>query len=214
VKHYGGLAIGLELSKAVDVARNNFPEDIDVLIVQADALNPPFVKDSIDFGCSIGVLHHTPLPALGLKQLIGVVKHGGGVAISVYPAVDGLYHDPSTYKMRHKVNKRKIKYGEDRAYKFALCYAKFAAFVLYPLERLLAKIPRIGSNSVLYLRTYCYVLAAIPDRRWRVLDTFDAITPTFASTHTPEEIQFWFDTFGCRKAKQTAWGSTSWVAVK
>src|SRR3954452_7101798 len=69
VRRRGGVAVGIDLSMAVEPARENFRDDPDVLIVQGDILNPPFKKGVFDFGYSIGVLHHTPDPAKGLESL-------------------------------------------------------------------------------------------------------------------------------------------------
>ena len=60
VRRKGGIAVGIDLSQAVDAARTNFGDDPDVLIVQGDLLRPPFREGAFDGGFSIGVLHHTP----------------------------------------------------------------------------------------------------------------------------------------------------------
>lgn len=44
VRRRGGIAVGLDMSMAVEPARQNFSGDTDVLIVQGDILNPPFKK--------------------------------------------------------------------------------------------------------------------------------------------------------------------------
>ena len=146
--------------------------------------------------------------------MIASVKPSGKIAVCVYPSGGGLYSDPSTYSYRTFINALKKKYSEDTAYKFALWYSKFAASCIYPVDRWLGKIPKIGPALVHFFRTYLYVLAPLPDKQWRVLDIFDAITPTYASTHSAEELQFWFTVFSCSEARQTAWGTTSWTAVK
>ena len=40
-----------------------------LLAIQGDALQLPFKDDVFDFAYSIGVLHHTPDPGLGIKNI-------------------------------------------------------------------------------------------------------------------------------------------------
>src|SRR3954452_10615301 len=77
VRRKGAIAVGIDLSAAVDAARSNFANDPDVLIVQGDLFRPPLRAGSFDGGFSIGVLHHTPDPARGLAALAGLIKPDG-----------------------------------------------------------------------------------------------------------------------------------------
>lgn len=209
-----GLVIGLELSGAADVARKNFGENCNVLIVQGDALQPPFFTDILDFVYSIGVLHHTPLPAKGLKEMMRVAKVGGKVSVCVYNAQCPYYAAPSIFGIRKFINLLKKKIGETKAYKIALWYSKFAGYFLYYIDWIVSKIPVVGANAVKFLRQYMYALSTLPDTQWRILDTFDAITPTYASTHSPEEIEFWLKEFGCTEYHNTRFAPASYTAIK
>lgn len=62
----GARVIGIDYSGAVDVASENFRDDPDVCICQADALNLPLSGLTVDGAFSIGVLHHTPNPLSGV----------------------------------------------------------------------------------------------------------------------------------------------------
>jgi hypothetical protein len=53
----------------------------------------------------------------------------------------------------------------------------------------------------------------LPDSRWRVLDVFDAISPSIATTHDPDELEAWFVAAGCTDLRWTSWCSTSAVAT-
>ena len=79
-----GKVIGIDLSDAVEVARQNFKGDKNVLICQADILVPPIKEGVLDSAFSIGVLHHTPDPYKGFKEISRCVKKGGRLAVSVY----------------------------------------------------------------------------------------------------------------------------------
>ena len=46
-------------------------------------------------------------------------------------------------------------------------------------------------RAVEYVERNWLVALWLKDPQWRVLDTFDAITPTIATTHTEEEVADW-----------------------
>ena len=209
-----GLVIGLELSGAADVARKNFGENCNVLIVQGDALQPPFNSETLDFVYSIGVLHHTPLPVKGLKEMVRVAKRKGKIAVCVYHSQCSFYAAPSIYGMRKFINLLKSRWSERQAYKIALWYSKFAGYFLYYIDSIISKIPIVGQRIVRFLQQYVYALSTLPDLQWRILDTFDAITPTYASTHSPEEIEFWLSELGCTEFHNSQFAPASYTVIK
>lgn len=207
VRRRGGLAIGIDLSAAVDAARMNFEDDPDVLIVQGDLLNPPFREGVFDGGFSIGVLHHTPDPAKGLASLVRSIREGGWASCCVYPKGD-FYDFPSVRRMRKLHQMLKPWLG----YRFALAYSQFAADHLAPASQWL----RFQGMKPLvrFIERHLLVSLSLPDARWRLLDVFDAITPDIASTHTSDEVQSWFEDAGCVGVRQTPWCPTSFAARK
>ena len=213
VKHMGGTAIGIDLSLAVEAARKNFYDDPDVLIVQGDILNPPFRDESFDLGYSIGVLHHTPDPVSGFASLSRVVKNGGKVAACVYEK-KGFY-DFFSVSLFRKIHRFMTSFfGPERAVRIARRYAVFSANRLYSLSEHLMKTGRPGSALMGIAERYCIVVTHIPDEKWRILDTFDAITPFFASTHTEEEVRTWYKNLHFATITRTGWGTTSFVGTK
>lgn len=208
VRRRGGIAVGIDMSMAVEPARENFAGDANVLIVQGDILNPPFREGVFDAGYSIGVFHHTPDPALALKKLSTAVKPNGSVACCVYPK-DGLYDYPAVASFRKIHNAVRPVLGN----KPALAYSYFSAYVLHPTFSWLRKSWR-GARLVEYLEKNVLVSVNIPDPKWRVLDVFDAITPFFASTHTSEEVESWFRNANCHTLNPRPWGPTVFVGIK
>lgn len=213
VRRCEGIGVGIDMSLAVESARENFKGDGKVLIVQGDILNPPFKGDVFDYGYSIGVLHHTPDPALGLTKLVSVVKPKGKIACCVYSR-HGFYHNPSVkiFMRLHDLLARI--FGKQVATKVALAYSCFAAYVLYYILVFLKRVPLVGPSLVYAVEKYLLVNLSLPDVRWRLLDVFDAITPFYASTHTAEEMRCWFTVAGCSDIEQTGWGDTSFLASK
>jgi len=85
---YGAEVIGIDLSKAIDVAYRNNRANARTHFIQADLTNLPLRHELFDIVCSIGVLHHLPDPESGFKGLLKFVKTGGRVFIYVYHRLD------------------------------------------------------------------------------------------------------------------------------
>jgi uncharacterized protein YbaR (Trm112 family)/SAM-dependent methyltransferase len=81
---YGAEMIGLDLSEAIEAARQNTRHLDNVHLVQGDIFHPPVRRGSLDFAYSIGVLHHLPDPKAGFLSLTRLVKPGAPVFIWVY----------------------------------------------------------------------------------------------------------------------------------
>ncbi|MEI6057426.1 MAG: class I SAM-dependent methyltransferase [bacterium] len=212
VRKRDGIAVGLELSSAADVARANFKNDANVLIVQGDILHPPFKKNSFDFGYSIGVFHHTPAPEVALQKLVDVVKTKGEITCCVYENNNGrgLYDSSAVIWYRTFLNS----ISSHLSRPLALAYSYFSAYVLYWFFFPAFKIPGLRVVAAFLTRNFVPGLFYLRDGKWRVLDTFDAITPKFATTHTPEELRAWFEKAGCTAIMTMPFGKTSFRGIK
>ena len=208
VRRKGGIAVGIDLSAAVDAARCNFCDDPDVLVVQGDLLQPPFRPASFDGGFSIGALHHTPAPEIGLAALVRSIREGGWVSCCVHPKGD-FYDFASVARLRRVHLLLKPVVGD----RFALAYSYLAAYLLAPLVRWAKQQGTLRGLAGRVERDWLVSLW-LTDVRWRLLDTFDAITPAIASTHTTGEVREWFRRAGCAGAAQTLWCPTSLTAVR
>ncbi len=207
VRRRGGRAVGLELSAAADVAAANFAGDPDVLVVQGDILAPPFAPGVFDGGYSIGVLHHTPDPRLGLHGLADAVRDGGWVACSVYGK--GEFYDLASVERFRRLHQR---LHGTVGYRFADAYSALSASVLSPLLTRARALPFLRGPIDGLTRSWLPILA-LPDARWSRLDMFDAITPAIATTHTGEELLEWFRAARCPEPEPMSWGSAAAAAV-
>ncbi|HZN65406.1 MAG TPA: class I SAM-dependent methyltransferase [Tepidisphaeraceae bacterium] len=207
VRNKGGVAVGIDMSSAVDAARNNFADDPDVLIVQGDLLRPPFKEGVFDGGFTIGVLHHTPEPGEGLRALARTVRAGGWVSCCVYP--EGGFYDYRSVRRFRRLHRRLSRHFE---YLPALAYTYFAAYLLAPSFQFLKQ---HGLRRLIdHVERNWLVALWLKDAQWRVLDTFDAITPQIATTHCEEEVREWMALAGCEEVHRTAWCETSATAVR
>lgn len=203
---YGATVVGIDLSLAVESARENFRADRNVLIVQGDITKPPFKKASFDAGYTIGVLHHTPNPSASFNRLARLVKKDGAIVCCVYTYMNGwgLYDSPAVNLYRKVYNGTKQVFGN----RLALLYCYISAYLLYPVFRLANQMP-VADRIAAQLGKHVFPVVYLPDGKWRLLDTFDAITPYYASTHTGDEVIGWFKEAGCQDIKQTEWCATS-----
>jgi ubiquinone/menaquinone biosynthesis C-methylase UbiE len=78
----GARVVAVDLGASIDVARRNLPPS--VLTVQADAERLPLADGAFDFAMSIGVLHHLPDPAAGLRSIVRCAAPGGTVHVYLY----------------------------------------------------------------------------------------------------------------------------------
>lgn len=208
VRRKGGRAVGIDLSTAVDAARRNFAGDPDVLVVQGDLERPPFREGAFDAGFSIGVLHHTPAPAHGLAALARAIRPGGWVACCVYPK--GEFYDFPSVRRARALHRR---VGRLLGRRPALLYAMLAAYFLAPVASRLRRLRGAG-RALDYVQRNWLAWVELPDRRWRLLDVFDALTPEIATTHTRDDVARWFEAAGCAGVRVTPWCRTSAVGFR
>jgi len=79
--------VGIDLSRAVDVAAEVTRRFDNVDLVQGDLTRPPFPagdEGRFDLVYSIGVLHHLPVPEDGFRALVRLLKPNGRIHIWVY----------------------------------------------------------------------------------------------------------------------------------
>lgn len=79
----GPRVIAVDLGRSIEVARANTPADR-VWCIQADVTALPLAIESVDWAYSLGVLHHTKNPELGLKKIVDIVRPGGAVLLYLY----------------------------------------------------------------------------------------------------------------------------------
>lgn len=180
---WGAQVVGIDLSLAAEVAARNLAE-CDANIFQADVFHLPFAEQSFDFIYSIGVLHHTPDCERAFKMLPALLKPGGRIAIWLYSKYNAWYRMSDIYrKVTRRMPSRML---------YTLCYG---VVPLYGIHQVLRKIPLVGRPASGAL-AYLIPMAFHPDRKWRILDTFDWYSPWYQSKHSYEEVFRWFESCG------------------
>ncbi len=193
--------IGIDYSNSVQMAYLNFINDSNICIVQADALNLPFKSKTFHGSFSIGVLHHTPSPENGVNEAFRVLKNAGKYSICVY--AKGSYYDTKILKFYRKMFNLFMP-----LFSFwpAIIYAHFMVQFISPL------LNKLRFIKPLVIKIFPYT--DLPDKNWAILDTFDSVTPKYASVHSSKELVEWMKSAGFKKITSTKWGSTSFIAKK
>jgi len=203
----GSKVIGLDMSLAVEACRKNFPENPDVLIVQADLTRTPIKSDVLDGAVGIGVFHHIPQPVNGVRDVARSVKPGGFVALAVYTHT-GDYARPSVAWHRWVFKRLMPVLGNWPP----LIASYISAYVLYYVHLLLYKV-KLGFVAE-FFQKYVWVVTEFPNADFRACDNFDMMTPVHASTHTPDEVTAWLQESGCSKILESRWNISAKVGIK
>jgi SAM-dependent methyltransferase len=168
----GAEVVGVDLTCAVDAARQNLGASERVHLVQADLFALPFRDASFDLAYSIGVLHHTPDVRQAFRRLAAAVKPDGQLAVYLYED-NGLGHRGSDF-LRHVTTRLPTEIM------LALSALAVPAYPLYQL-------PLVGK----VLNLACPI-SPHPSWRTRWLDTFDWYTPRYQWKLRHPEVLRWF----------------------
>ena len=125
--------------QAAAVSLSQIPE---ANLVRAAAGSLPFRDASMDFGYSLGVLHHTPEPGRGLADCVRCLKPGAPFLVYVYYALDGR---PRWYRALWRLAdllRRRIS-ALSLPTRHGLC-TLIAALVYLPLARSAPVLRRLG----------------------------------------------------------------------
>jgi len=181
---WGARVVGIDLSRAAEVAAANLRGRDNVTIFQADASALPFAEESFDYIYSVGVLHHTPDCEKAFKALPRLLKPGGSIAIWVYSGYTKWYRFSDLYRRLTPRLRPEVLH--------ALCWV---AVPLHYVHQGLRAIPWLGRPAS-GLLDHLLPVSQHPNPKYRVLDTFDWYSPKYQSKHTYEEVFRWFESCG------------------
>jgi uncharacterized protein YbaR (Trm112 family)/ubiquinone/menaquinone biosynthesis C-methylase UbiE len=168
----GAEVVGVDVSNAVDAARESVGMRPNVHLVQASIYELPFRSGAFDACYCIGVVQHTPDPAATVRALPSVVKAGGQIALTIYERrrFTLLY---SKYLVRPVTRRMPPK----------LLLGLLSAIlpVAFVVTEVLFRIPVLGRLFRFTIPIANYVGEpglSMGDRyRWAKLDTFDMLAP-------------------------------------
>jgi uncharacterized protein YbaR (Trm112 family) len=185
VSRWGGTAIGVDLSFAVDAAHRTLGSRPNVHVIQADVNRLPFRPQTFEAIFSLGVLHHSRDTREAFLHLPPLLKDGGDIAIWLYYSTDRLYNLATD------------------AWRFL--FRPLPTWALYAWSWLLVTLfselwltPIMSRRPWLHLRRLLPVNTH-PDPQWRVLDTFDWYSPRYQDKNcSPGRVVSWCRESGIR----------------
>jgi len=136
--------ICVEPSKAIDVAKNNLSKFKNCRFKNELLENLSIDDESMDFGYSLGVLHHIPNTQHALKQCTAKLKKGAPFLIYLYYRFD---NKPPWYKALWRLSEvlRFFISKFPKSLKFFITF--FIALTIYfPLSRISLVFERLGFN--------------------------------------------------------------------
>jgi len=179
--------VGLDLSEAVQAARDLTRDLPSILVVRGDLTRPPFPDGSFDQIYSLGVIDHTPNPEKTFQALVPLLKPGGRIVIWVYPRERPIIETIMNLQ-------RGITTRLPLSVLLALCR------ILAPIgglkRRLASSRCRLIERCGVALHLATIGVSMHPDPEVRVCDTLDWYAPKYLSRHTPQEVMDWFNRAG------------------
>jgi SAM-dependent methyltransferase len=131
-------------TEALDVARRNLAGLSNISFHEAPLDAMPVPDGSMDFGYSLGVLHHLPDPSAGLAACVKKLKPGAPMLIYIYYALDSK---PQWYRavwrasdvMRSGISRMPFRLK-------SILTEAIAAFVYWPLARAALLLEKMGRD--------------------------------------------------------------------
>lgn len=121
-------------SQALEVARENLKGTRNCRFFLASVDKLPLEDDSMDFGYSLGVLHHLPDTPAAIKSCVSKLKRGAPLLLYLYYSFDNR---PSWFKFLWRVSDLLRKFISKTPYPVRYGLSQLlAALVYFPLARL------------------------------------------------------------------------------
>ncbi len=187
----GAEVVGVDISNAVNAARENLRHLRNVHLVQASVDNLPFRQGAFDGAYCLGVLQHAAEPAAVVAALARALKVEGKLAITAYERkpwtlLAGKYLiRPVTRRLPPRL---------------LLGMVRVAMPVLFPLTEILFRLPLLKRGFMFLIPVSNYVgnpqLTLRQRYQWAVLDTFDALSPRYDRPLTEAEVDKALSTSG------------------
>jgi SAM-dependent methyltransferase len=199
------LVIGVDLSESVDLAFDQTRHRSNVVIVQADILALPVAR-AIEYGFSVGVLHHTADPRRAFLHLVSKIVPGGSVSAWVYGRENNGW-------IVYGVNPiRKITSRLPRRLLLAASYA-LAVPLIMAVKGVYGPVSRHRVLTPLRHRLFYYeylVFLAQFDFATVALIIFDHAVPTLAEYIPRADFAEWFEAAGLVDVTITMRQENSW----
>lgn len=170
-------------AKALSVAQRNLRDNSNCVFHLAGVENIPLDDDSMDFGYSLGVLHHVPDTLAAIRSCVAKLKPGAPLLLYLYYAFD---NKPWWFKAIWRASDKIRRVISKSPYLAKYALSQFMAVTVYwPLSRMSAVIEKTGRN------VENIPLSAYRDKSFYTLrtDALDRFGTRLEKRFTREEIR-------------------------
>jgi len=175
--------VGVDISNAVDAARETLTRRPNVHLIQASILQLPFRPGAFDGVYCIGVIQHTPDPASAIESVAGMVRPGGRLALTMYERrrFTRLYSKSWFRPMTRRMRPERL-----------LTLISAAMPLAFAVTEVLFRLPVVGRlfQFVIPIANYVNIKEMSLRQRyqWAILDTFDMLSPAYDSPQREPEV--------------------------
>ncbi len=170
-------------AEALQVARQNLLQAPNCTFHLASAADIPLADNSMDFGYSLGVLHHIPDTEMGIRCCVAKLKTGAPLLLYLYYAFD---NQPAWYRLVWRISDllRRFIASTPFAVRYIISQA-FALCVYWPLARAAGIAERLGKN------VHSFLLASYRHRSFYTMrtDALDRFGTGLEHRFTRSQIQ-------------------------
>ena len=136
--------ICIDPSSALDIAKKNLSNFDNCLFDSATVDEMPMQDNSMDFGYSLGVLHHVPDTALGIKQCVKKLKIGAPLLLYLYYRFDNR---PWWFRLIWSVTDLLRRVVSKMPYKLRYVSSQIISIIVYfPLARFALFLEKLNFN--------------------------------------------------------------------
>lgn len=150
----------IDPSKAIDIAKDNLKSFNNCKFHQSSVDDMPLDNHSMDFGYSLGVLHHIPNTQEALKTCVSKLKSGAPFLLYLYYAFDNR---PVWYRLTWKVSNLSRLIISKMPFFIRYHISQIIACIIYwPLARTAKLLEIIGVNiknfPLMFYRNYSFYI--------------------------------------------------------
>ena len=195
----------IDMSKSVEVARDNTDHLADVIVIQGDILNLPYKDETFDIVYSNGVVHHTPDARRAVLELGKKVVEGGLLGIYIY-CIKPFIREVCDKEIR----KHTTKMSYEEAMKFSHSISLLGKslndlnqkiYIEENIELLGIKAGEYNLQQFIYDHFVKCWYNSDQGMQYSDLVNVDWYHPYYASHHTKEEVLAWFKEAGFHQLK-------------
>lgn len=197
----------IDPSVALEVARRNLASHANCEFHAAGVSEMSLAPESMDFGYSLGVLHHVPDTAAGLKACVERLKPGAPFLVYLYYAFDNR---PGWFRALWKLSDFARRVISRLPHPARYAVSQVIAFAVYlPLSRIAALGEKLGRN------VDAFPLSAYRNRSLYVLrtDALDRFGTSLERRFTRTEIESMMSGAGLERISFRTEDTPFWCAV-